>query len=424
MKRIVLVIIAILVLALAPTAGNSVVARSAPARTDSLVAAVDFVSPTTGWVVLYSPRISHAGGGCRYDLTRVPVTVLKTVDAGRHWSAQLHFTGTSSVFVRGQLPGMWMHFMNARDGFISGPSTSARSLLYRTRDGGTTWRALVLPGVPGGFFGDPFSFTSAHNGWLLADVGAAMGQSSANVFHTIDGGSHWVRVAYSRIVGRPGNLSAGGDKNAIVFRSATVGWITAPSSAGPGIVARTSDGGMHWAGQVLTLPRHGMSPDTLGSNGDPSPPVIFTRSSGLLTTDVYVERTSSPRTVPANGAPHQVYIYSLNRDGLHWGNPHVLPGTDNLDHPMYWQLLDPQRWWVGAGNTLRRTINAGRTWRTSQLKLPKGYRMTHLDFVGSNRGWALAAAIAGAFPGDPPCASILLHTNDAGVRWTPITAGG
>jgi photosystem II stability/assembly factor-like uncharacterized protein len=89
---------------------------------------------------------------------------------------------------------------------------------------------------------------------------------------------------------------------------------------------------------------------------------------------------------------------------------------------MYWQILGPQRWWVGAGNTLRRTVNGGRTWQTYALHLPSAFLMTDLDFVGPNRGWAIATA--GFTPGYPTCNSILLRTTDTGVHWTPVAVGG
>lgn len=117
----------------------------------SLVAGVDFVSGAIGWVALYSPRISRVGNACDYDLSRTPVTIVRTTDGGRTWTAQLHFTGDSTVFGNVRLWGTWMRFVNARDGFVAGPATRNpgtrnRAWLYRTRDGGKVWRKLRLPG--------------------------------------------------------------------------------------------------------------------------------------------------------------------------------------------------------------------------------------------------------------------------------------
>jgi photosystem II stability/assembly factor-like uncharacterized protein len=416
-----MVVIAV-VMGLLPAGVGPSSADSVPAQSPPLVAGLDFISQTTGWVVLYSPQISHVGNACDYDLSRTPITILKTVDAGRYWTPELHFIGDSSVVENRQLPGVWLHFVNAQDGFVSGPTTRKQSWLYRTSNGGRTWRKLPLPGMPGGFIGEPFSFTSARNGWLLADVGAAMGQSSANVFHTSDGGLHWVKVAHAGIVGHPGNLGSAGDKNTIVFRNRSVGWVTASSAVGPGLVYSTTDGGKQWLFQALSSPRHGLPRDVLSSQGTPYSPVIFGRSSGFLAADVLIDRASSLRPGSAKAEPFHVYLFSLARDGRHWINPRRLPGTDNLTHPMYWQLLDPRRWWVGAGNTLRQTVNGGRSWQTYPLLLPRGFTMTQLDFVGPTHGWAIAMAGAGA--GYPACASILLRTTDSGARWKPVTIGG
>jgi photosystem II stability/assembly factor-like uncharacterized protein len=250
-----------------------------------------------------------------------------------------------------------------------------------------------------------------------------MGQSSANVFHTADGGSHWTRVAYSRLPSS-GNrgFGTGGDKNAILFRNASVGWVTAPSPASPGLVYATVDAGKHWTFQNLTLPMWDLPKGFINSDGTPFPSNLVGPSAAYLPVMVHINRIGGPRTPPPGGTISYLYLYSLAPDGIRWINPRLLPGTDNLVHPMYWQVLGQERWWVGAGNTLRRTVNGGRTWQTYFLHVPPGFVMTRLDFVGPNRGWAIATS--GFTPGCPASASILLRTTDAGAHWTFVTVGG
>jgi photosystem II stability/assembly factor-like uncharacterized protein len=250
-----------------------------------------------------------------------------------------------------------------------------------------------------------------------------MNNSSANVFHTTDGGSHWTLVAYSRLpsTGTHG-FRTGGDKNAIIFRNASVGWVTAPSPAAPGLVYATTNGGKSWSFQNLAIPKRDLPKGFFSMDGVPYPPTTARPLAAYLPVIVHIDRTGTPRTTPRSGTISYLYLYSLAPDGVHWINPRLLPGTDNLSHPMYWQILDPQRWWVGAGNTLRRTVNGGRTWQTYFLHLPKGFLMTELDFVGPSRGWAIATA--GYTPGYPACTSILLRTTDAGAHWTPVAVGG
>lgn len=392
-----------------------------------LVAGVDFVSGAIGWVALYSPQISRAGNACDYDLGRTPVTIARTTHGGRTWAVQLHFTGDSTVFGNVRLWGMWMRFVNPRDGFVAGPATRNtgtrnRAWLYRTRDGGKVWSKLRLPGIPGAFLGDPFSFPNASDGWILSDVSAAMGQSSANIFHTADGGSHWALVAYSRLPSAGTNgFRTGGDKNAIVFRNASIGWVTAPSPASPGLVYATTDGGKRWSFQILTLPDRELPNGFINSSGNPSPPSIVSSSRAYLPVMVQIYRAGNTKSPTLGGRASYLYLYSLAHDGVHWIQPRLLPGTDTLAHPMYWQLLSARRWWVGAGNTLRRTVNGGGTWQTFSPRLPKGFVITNLDFIGPNRGWAIATG--GYTPGYPVCASILLRTSDAGAHWTRVTVG-
>jgi len=396
MRRVLFLATSLLVLILAPAAGIRASASSLEQPAASLVADVDFVSGATGWVALYSPRTSHVGNACDYDLSRTPVTIVRTIDGGRHWTAQLHFTGDSTVFGNARLWGMWMRFVNATHGFVSGPATQKQAWLYQTRDGGKIWRKLRLPGIPGGFIGDPFTFPSAGEGWLLANVAATMDRSWASVFHTVDAGTHWVKAAR---FGK-GTEGATGDLNALVFRDAHVGWVTGGSNASPGFVYATSDGGRHWSFQSLGFPK-----GVHEASGTPYPPAIFNASPGFLPVE----------------AGEFLYLYTLGPDGTHWVSPRRLPARAVDDRTLYWQLLSPQRWWVGAGNTLRRTVNVGRTWQTYSLHLPPGFVITQLDFVGPNRGWAIATA--GFTPGYPTCASILLRTTDAGAHWASVAVG-
>lgn len=283
------------------TAATSTSAGTLPRGTAPLVAALDFVSPDVGWVAFYSPPFSPVGNRCDYDLSRVPVTIARTTDSGRHWTAQLRFTGDSTVFDNGRLWGMEMHFVNGSDGFV-----------YATRDGGR-----------------------------------------------------------------------------------------------------------HWSIQYLTLPKRELPRGFISSVGTPLPPSIAGPTTAYLPILVHINRTGAPRTPPPTGTISYVYRYSLARGSLHWVNPRLLPGTDSLTHPMYRQILDARHWWVGSGNTLRRTINAGRSWQTYPLHLPHGLLMTQLVFLDASRGWATATA--GFVPGSPACRSILLRTTDAGAHWAPVT---
>ena len=219
-------------------------------------------------MAIYSPQTARFGKICNYDLSQTAVTIAKTIDGGRHWTAQLHFTGDSTVGGgSARLPGVWMHFVNRDVGFVAGPATQTQAWLYRTRDGGKIWRKLRLPGIPGAF---PFSFANASNGWLLANVEAASDQSWAHIFHTSDGGTHWIRAAQ---FGHDGEGVAG-DVSSIVVRRDGVGWVTAFALASPGYVYSTKDAGKRWSFQNLTLPKIDLPKGFINSVGTPYSPVL------------------------------------------------------------------------------------------------------------------------------------------------------
>src|SRR5437016_4497338 len=118
--------------------GSSLAPASAHSASSSLVYDLDFLSPQTGWITVFSPRIAHVGAACDYDPSGTPITVYKTTDAGRHRLPQLHFTGVPPVTQSFLLPGAWMHFVSPSVGYVAGPVTGRQTgaSLYRTRDGG------------------------------------------------------------------------------------------------------------------------------------------------------------------------------------------------------------------------------------------------------------------------------------------------
>src|SRR5256885_2700503 len=84
-------------------------------RGDYRVAAVDFVSPTTGWLLVDFPSGDYA--------------LIHTVDAGRSWTHQL--TAPSEGHAK------YTKFFDASVGVLALVGT--RPVLHRTSDGGRTW---------------------------------------------------------------------------------------------------------------------------------------------------------------------------------------------------------------------------------------------------------------------------------------------
>ena len=117
--------------------------------------ALDFVSPTTGWVLTFSS-------------TRVERPILyKTTDGGRIWHKE--FEGSANAF------GDALDMVSPQVGWLTIGST-----LYRTTTGGRQWHVVNLPAgsIPG-----QIDFVSATQGWTTASSQSGSTQSSILATH-------------------------------------------------------------------------------------------------------------------------------------------------------------------------------------------------------------------------------------------------
>src|ERR1700730_6361682 len=124
------------------------------------MAAADFVTPTTGWVVA--------------ELDTHAFAVLHTGDSGKTWNQQL--SGLMAIV------GEYLRFFDKAQGIVVrlGPQAA----MYQTSDGGRTWRPRPL--AQGGGFILSADFVDASHGWLLG-LAAPASQDQA-LFRTQDGG--------------------------------------------------------------------------------------------------------------------------------------------------------------------------------------------------------------------------------------------
>ncbi|HEY6275817.1 MAG TPA: hypothetical protein VIX86_05755 [Streptosporangiaceae bacterium] len=82
--------------------------------------------------------LADNGSGHAFLATEGPFdTLVGTLDGGRHWHTVLRDGGSFFGWAG-------LRFVNTDTGFVVGPTHYAPEHLYRTDDGGRTWRALHL----------------------------------------------------------------------------------------------------------------------------------------------------------------------------------------------------------------------------------------------------------------------------------------
>ena len=367
-----------------------------PAASGYQLAAVDFVTPSTGWVA------ATLGSGT--------FALLRTNDAGSTWTRQL----TGAIDQR----NVYLRFFDSRRGVLGliGP----RPAVFRTADGGRTWSPRPMSSSA---YLLSISFVDPDDGWLLLDTG--------ELLRTADGGASWSNL------GVP--LAAGDQAYRVQFTDRQVGWLDSVS-ANP-VAFKSIDGGVTWRPVPLPAP----------SGGWPTRREFFvaaqpTRGAGVVATVVnfatYTGRLRRGEQVVAyppltvrsfdGGLPVR-YSYSIFADAM--------PGADlrvrstqvqashevqlgSLDGGATWKVVSPPNgagavgysdaltwWWIGSG-AWSTSSDGGSTWtaiRNIGVIEPLPGSLQVLD---SRTAWY--GAMAGG------TRAMLERTADAGLHWEMV----
>jgi photosystem II stability/assembly factor-like uncharacterized protein len=411
-------VVAILVAALVyvgPHVGPAVapaLADRAPASNQ--LAAIDFVTPATGWLVV-EPGLRE-------------FVILRTTNAGATWTRQL--AGTAGAL------GEYLRFFDAAHGVlvVLGPQGS----LHQTSDGGRTWS--LNPVTDSGSYLSSADFVDADHGWLLVKTAGDGGVQRQALLRTRDGGTTWAGL------GSP--VLAGDWAYRIEFAGLTDGWIYSRST-GP-YAYKSEDGGTSWQRKPLPPPPGGWP-------AAPAPSILTetffiaahtTAGSGVMATIIGVAPLNGPSAgagVSVNYPPLKVgtfdgrqsitYVYAdvspYRYASIEYVNPGELVSTEpesqyqlsSIDGGRSWHpivppstygvlgYVDAQRWWwigSGAGST---SSDAGRTWsQASGLGLPEPLPGS-LAFMDATHAWF------GATVGQLP---VLEVTRDGGAHWNRV----
>jgi len=195
---------------------------------------------------------------------------------------------------------------------------SVRAFLYRSANGGRTWRVTEVPSHGAHADArDSIQFLDARRGWLTVQEPTA---PFATLYRTDNGGATWQRVS-----GLP-------EVAAVTFQTRTIAWLAGGRYSR--YVYRSTDCGKHWRRRHVPRGLYGTPQFAAGH-------VLLPLLRGR-TFRVYDGTRSSPALrvpvrSPANCLPPPLSLVARSRT----------------------------RWWTAAGRWIYRTTDAGRHWRRS-----------------------------------------------------------
>ena len=299
--------------------------------------------------------------------------VYRTTDGGRTWKPLLSGVSANINFI---------HFLDWNHGWMIGEASRSmvakdeaegETLLLTTINGGRTWMIQKIPNLLSVYF------TDLQNGWAVG--------KNATLLRTTNGGNDWKPVEEAQsVVGLPvesSNYNFG--FRDVYFLDANHGWLIgnfygrAQSNIGGLFV--TDDGGKNWKRIPLTLKTQHVS-------GRFTP--------GLLHSVQFTDLNNGSVTGEMTDGESRYFFALHTRDGGKTWEQYRTPSR--ATHST--QFLDPSNGWMAAfaqregsaeavvyDSTLMRTDNGGMSWQNDFTA--KGSRVRSVFFLSPDKGWAV-----------------------------------
>jgi photosystem II stability/assembly factor-like uncharacterized protein len=320
-------------------------------------------------------------------------TVLKTEDGGKSW---LDVTPPDFRVVESQ--GM---FMDQNTAWVVGQTEQHQFTVQHTSDGGAHWQGTQFSdGTTGtALLVGPPHFVNQEEGWLDVQRSYTMGTgtTTTDIFHTIDGGNHWNKLATFEQIHQ--NASFYGKDTGISVKDKQNIWETVDpvESQATGEILHapiayvTHDGGNTWQQQTLP-PLAGLADATYTT----TPPVFFGEF-GLMPVKV----------IPTIAGDTVLSCYRTNDGGSHWSS-----STKTTFDPENVYIADQQHIWVASRDgSIHESQDGGKSWKTLGSI---GKVTAAMSFSDMSNGWIVTVANANGK------GSQLLHTTDGGQTWQQL----
>ncbi|OWA37445.1 hypothetical protein B9G55_05160 [Saccharibacillus sp. O16] len=347
--------------------------------------------------------------GMAWGLTRSALRMYLTQNNGKNWtplspSEQVTFSNVPEY-------GREVFFTDPQHGWVVRSAGSAEeTLVLRTIDGGENWALATL----GRLDELPVSFYFADNrrGWLLTSKSAAtVGREDKTLYRTIDGGESWRAVMRTASSTQPNGsihpLPELGYASGIHFKSDGSGYATM-SELGQPAVYQTMDGGKNWnkSSTFASPSEKQMSACDIYVNGKPQ---SYANDSGSWVPMGCKQRD----TVHYDG-----YFTPDNGQTWKWVS-FPLPAQTALNPTVSPVFMDRMNGWMARGSKIYRTQNGGVKWNLLPENKKLGENMEkypeifQLEFVSDKVGWILIGKTEIR-------RSLLMQTLDGGLTWTVL----
>jgi len=277
-------------------------------------------------------------------------TVLRTVD-GSSWQA-IQVPDADKIDFRD------IQAFDADTAVVMGAGPGAASRIYRTTDGGASWRLVVTNQIAEGFW-DAMAFWDKDNGILFGDPV----KGSFQVYTTRDGGNSWQEVAARGIEAMPNEGAFAASGTCLTVAGSSDAWIATGGSA-TSRVFHSADRGKTWRAASTPVPAGAAARGVFSV-------AFLNPKEGFAAGGDYKET----RMAGTNGA-------WTDDGGASWAPVQVAPAG-------YMSVVVPvpgaPRALVAAGLAgSGYSVDAGRTWRELD-KTP----MNTVGFAGPDQGWAV-----------------------------------
>lgn len=276
-------------------------------------------------------------------------TVLRTVD-GSHWQAL-------SVAGADQLDFRDIHAIDASSAIVMSAGPGAASRLYRTDDGGASWRLLATNSFADGFW-DAIAFWDKDHGLLFGDPVAGRFQTYA----TADGGANWTALPGRGLEALPNEGAFAASGSCLSVAGSSEAWIVTGGAA-HARAFHSSDRGASWRAAEL--------PIAAGAAARGAFSVAFADGrTGMAAGGDYKEKTRAG----VNGARSE-------DGGASWTPVSILPtGYMSVVTPVRGSASYVAAGLAGSGYSR----DGGRSWRVLDTT-----PLNTVAFAGPTSGWAI-----------------------------------